>query len=197
MHHLRSHSVFQGWNKRIVLLATIEKKYLYPRCAKSLIPALRSGWSIWACCQQGNFLNKALGFTRLFSCIFSLFSSIFNMCQMSLPDWFLCVCERWSTWGTAQQRMHLYWWAAAPGAPWHQAVFPMDNHRKHHPSPICSCQRGFTKIGRAHPCLDLLHWPMPHHNLFIYRIFHVWPSSSYSSHVSLLISTFYICRCTP
>lgn len=55
---------------------------------------------------------------------------------------------------------------------------PPDNHRKSHPSPICSCQRGFTKTGRAHPCLDLWHWAMPHHNVFIYRILHVWPSSS-------------------
>lgn len=164
------------------------KKYLCPRCAKSftLTPVLMSGCGRSEAVAEVSecVVSRAISLTRLLNlrgcshAVF-LFCSTFNMCQMSLPAWFLS--ERWSTRGTAQQTQQLmmfWWWAAAPGAPRHQAVFPMDNHRKHHPSPICSCQRGFTKIGRAHPFLELSHWPMPHQNLFIYRIFHIWPSSS-------------------
>lgn len=110
------------------------------------------------------------------------FSSVFLYVQ-HVPDVtprlvFVCEREMISVRDSpANAALDPYWWAAAPGAPRHQAAFPTDNHRKRLPSPICSCQRGFTKTGRAHPCLDLLHWPMPHHNLFKYRIFCIWPSS--------------------
>lgn len=117
---------------------------------------LRQWLSIWVDCYPGCFFNKPHKFTRPSSCSFSLFSSMFNMCQMSFPGWFLCVCERCTTWGTAKQmhkRMQLYWWVAASGVQWHQAAFPTDNHRERHLNPICSLWRAFTKIGKSRTCL--------------------------------------------
>lgn len=175
--------MFTDWNKRIVLLAAIEKKYWYPRCAASctLIPVLMPdcGRSEAVAGASECVVSRAISLTRLLNlldcsrAIFFCFP-LCSTCARCHSQAGYCVWVRddqHEGQPSKQQRMHLYWWAAAPGAPQHQAAFPRDDHSKHHPSPICSCQRDFTKIGRAYPCLDLLHWPMPHHNLSIHRIF--------------------------